>query len=395
MQMTRDQYNAHLAEAKRLVDLAKETMLASSASGDGRTPSNALALVRDFESLEATQSISSVSFPQNKDNDLSNMTEAEKKKFVATASAQTPFETVVAWHRLQLLESCLTVLQDSWNVLTTVTDGDLDRAATRGETAEPPTTLHIQDINNVIRSHAEQSCNDRFDSFWKLMDRDQDGIMDQAEMNQVALLTTQTVQQALLKLFQDSIAAHPIRSFDLPTISSSSFNNKNNSNTPTPSLDELQLQNSSTTTKKKPGWRQRRREQKLTKNLLKSFDITMKRHFDIQVELPHRLRCIYVWAEKAHQNNKIDSVLVDSGSNVVMGRKRYVELQPKISLDEFRRVQSIHLTQADCIGSELMSAFHDDLLIEQGKSRQNSELKGHVAIFITVMAGLDVVLHFL
>jgi hypothetical protein len=225
------------------------------------------------------------------------------------------------------------------------------------------------------------------------MDRDQDGIIDQAEMNQVALLTTQTVQQALLELFQHSIAAHPVRSFDLPTISSSSLNHSNN--TPTPSLDELQLQNNSSTTplKKKPGWRQRRKDQKLTKNLLKSFDVTMKRHFDIQVELPHRLRCIYVWAEKAHQNNKIDSVLVDSGSNVVMGRKRYVELQPKISLDEFRRVQSIHLTQLDCIGSELMTAFHDDLLIEQGKGRQNSELKRHVAIFVTIMAGLDVVLH--
>jgi len=52
------------------------------------------------------------------------MAEAEKKKIVATTLAQTPFEIVVVWHRSQLLESCLTVLQDSWGVLlTTVMDG--------------------------------------------------------------------------------------------------------------------------------------------------------------------------------------------------------------------------------------------------------------------------------
>jgi len=43
-----------------------------------------------------------------------------------------------------------------------------------------------------------------------------------------------------------------------------------------------------------------------------------------------------------HQGNKLDSVLVEDEGWT--GRKRYVELSPKISLPEFREVQQEHFT---------------------------------------------------
>jgi uncharacterized protein involved in tolerance to divalent cations len=38
-----------------------------------------------------------------------------------------------------------------------------------------------------------------------------------------------------------------------------------------------------------------------------------KNRFEAEVEIHHRLRCIYAWAEKGHQDNKVGSVLVDEG----------------------------------------------------------------------------------
>jgi hypothetical protein len=119
------------------------------------------------------------------------------------------------------------------------------------------------------------------------------------------------------------------------------------------------------TVAKKPGWRARRRAEKAKKNLLKTFQQANKKHFEDEVEMPHRLRCIYAWAEKEHQGNKLDSVLIEASG--WSGRKRYVELEPKISLQEFREVADIHLTHLDRIGWEITKSFREDLLVQQGK----------------------------
>ena len=137
-------------------------------------------------------------------------------------------------------------------------------------------------------------------------------------------------------------------------------------------------------------WRKKRQEKKHRKKLSKMFKKTVAYHFRDEVELAHRQRCIYAWSNKAHQDNKIDSVLVDESGWA--GRKRYVELHPKISLPEFREVQSIHFTHLDRVAEEFLKSYREDLWVVQGKGRQNSELQRDCAIFLTVVSVIDFII---
>ena len=146
----------------------------------------------------------------------------------------------------------------------------------------------------------------------------------------------------------------------------------------------------------KLSWRNRRKELKARKILTKTFQSTLDRHFRDQVELPHRLRCIYAWAEKSHQDNKLDSILVDASeewgagaASAVMGRKRYVELEPKISYSEFREVQQRHFAHLDKIGEEIVTSFKEDIWLLQGKKRQNKELKRDCFLFLLGVSLID------
>ena len=117
------------------------------------------------------------------------------------------------------------------------------------------------------------------------------------------------------------------------------------------------------------------------------FKNATKNHFIDEVEINHRLRCIYAWAEKEHQGNKLDSVLVEDEGWT--GRKRYVELSPKISLPEFREVQQEHFTHLDRVGKEILKSFREDLWIQQGKRRQQSELIRDCLAFLAVVSVAD------
>ena len=110
----------------------------------------------------------------------------------------------------------------------------------------------------------------------------------------------------------------------------------------------------------------------------------------MEVEMPHRLRCIYAWANKGHQDNKIQSVVVDEIAWT--GRKRYVELPPKISLPEFRQVQQEHFTHLDRVAAEYLKSFREDLWIRQGKGRQRAELYRDCALFMAVVCGIDYII---
>ena len=92
---------------------------------------------------------------------------------------------------------------------------------------------------------------------------------------------------------------------------------------------------------------------------------------------------------KAHQDNKLDSVMVDEGWS---GRKRYVELSPKISLVEFREVQSIHFTHFDRIGAEILKSYREDLWVMQGKGRQNKELFRDSLLFLAGVSAIDYII---
>ena len=284
-------------------------------------------------------------------------------------SVNNSFRDAVTRFRLQLVQSAADHLKESWKVLTTVSDADIDRAAVQGMTIErEATTVSSTKINAVLQAFFAGNCSDRVDATWALLDRDGDGLLDETEMNHVAFLTVSPVQKALVKLFQDALASSPVRY----PLSTDLENDSQEGSAPTPL-----------------SWRQRRNEAKTSKKLLKMFQRACKYHFVNECEINHRLRCIYAWAEKSHQDNKIDSIMVDSGWS---GRKRYVELSPKISLPEFREVQREHFTHLDRVGAEILKSFREDLWVMQGRGRQNRELMRDCLMFLATVSFVDYII---
>lgn len=271
------------------------------------------------------------------------------------------FEDVTLRFRLMLAQAAAEHAKVSWKTLTTVSDADVDRSAVKGEVV-PPQGVSIARVYKYIFEHASGTCYDRVEAAWALMDRDGDGLLDESEMNDVAFLCLAPVQEALNKLFEQSIDASPTRA-PLPELGSSVV----------PDAPQ--------------GFRTRRKEKKIKKLMLKMFRNATKNHFIDEVEINHRLRCIYAWAEKEHQSNKLESVLVEDEGWT--GRKRYVELSPKISLPEFREVQQEHFTHLDRIGKEILGSFREDLWVQQGKGRQRSELIKDSLMFLTVVSVAD------
>lgn len=271
-----------------------------------------------------------------------------------------PFEVATLRMRLLLAKAAVDHAKASWKILTTVSDGDVDRAAVKGETV-PPQAVSLTKLYKYIFTHASGTCSERVDAAWALLDRDEDGLLDESEMNEVVFLCLAPLQAALKSLFADTLEAYPVR-------------------TPLPEMGSTEIP------EPPKGWRQRRKEKKVKKDLVKLFDNATKNHFQDEVEVSHRLRCIYAWAEKQHQGNKLDNVLVDEGWT---GRKRYVELSPKISLPEFREVQQEHFTHLDRMGKEILKSFREDLWVQQGKGRERVELIRDCLAFLTVVSVAD------
>jgi hypothetical protein len=276
------------------------------------------------------------------------------------------FDHCVAIHRLGLLKAAADHLLISWDVLTKVSDADVDRAAVQGIKLEPQaSTLPLPKLNDVLRAFVGGTCEDRVSTMWALMDRDGDGLLDHSEMDALPFLIVSPVETSLQSLFDDSIQAFPVRS-------------------------PLYMLESDVVASSKKGWRERRREKKIDRGLRRIFANTVKTHWVNEVEMPHRLRCIYAWADKAHQDNKIDSIHVESDE--WGGRRRYVELEPKISLSEFRLVQKEHFAHLDRVGQETLSSFRENLLVDQGKGRQRRELQRDCVLFLTVVSVVDFII---
>ena len=254
-----------------------------------------------------------------------------------------------------------------------MTDQDVDRAAvhhhataTSDVSLTATTTLCRDKLRSVVVASLRDRGADRVDALWRLVDRDNDDDrIDLEEVQRVANLAVATEQAAWKVLFREALDASPI-------------------------------DNGGTAALEPQGWRQKRRAVAERKRLVRSFERNLKRHFVEDLQQPHRIRCAYAWANKAHQNNKLDSVLVEEAGGGVgttlMGRKRYVELHPKISLAEFREVQAIHFPQLDRVGSELLESYRDDLLVEQGKGRQRKELLWDCSLFFTGVCVLDYII---
>jgi hypothetical protein len=246
-------------------------------------------------------------------------------------------------------------------------------------------------IQKMFAAYADGSCRDWVQSWWNLIDDDGDGLIDEEEMTSCVNLTMKPVHTALMDMVHLSLEACPLRTFgssdanpwflggeDISDISEAS-----DANVPADPKSKRSL-----------SWRERRRELKARRAFTNALRATLKRHFRDQVESPHRLRCIYAWADKSHQNNKLDSIVVDSGddwgaASSIVGRKRYVELMPKISYPEFREEQARHFPHLDKIGEEIAMSFKEDLWVLQGKRRQNRELRRDSFLFLFGISLVD------
>jgi hypothetical protein len=297
-------------------------------------------------------------------------------------------EECTEYFRILLLQSCLQHLSTKWDEIIKISDADLDRAATTGDTLSPPSTISLQKIHQVLDAFTQGTCQDRVKALWDFTDKDQDGLIDQVEMDEVIYMSIAPVEDALKAFVQDCLEVWPVRG-GLPMNGTQG---------------EMLV-------KQKKGryklWKEARADKKANKIILKLMDRAIKKHFEIDVEVPHRLRCCYAWAEKQHQSGKVENVLVDSnggeatihedaasssasgGGFLSGGRKRYVELDPKISYQEFRDVQKEHFSHLDRVAEELCTSFKEELWIHQGTGRQNTELKRESAAFLAVVSLID------
>ena len=300
------------------------------------------------------------------------------------------FTSSTQMYRILLLRATAQTLLDNWDTITTVTSGDIDRAAVSKTTIlSQRSTVNSQDILKLFQAYDNGSSTNWVQSWWDVFDADDDGLIDEEEMRNCIDLVIKPVHIALSDMVYMSLEVCPVRGDEKTNawylggdnLSSLSKNDTN------PSA-------ASNLNNKKLSWRNRRKELKARKSLIKTFQSTLEKHFRDQVELPHRLRCIFSWADKAHQDNKLDSILVDASeewgaASSIVGRKRYVELEPKISYNEFRKEQERHFSHLDKIGEELATSFKEDLWVVQGKGRQNRELKRDCFLFLTTVSIID------
>ena len=387
----RERFEAHLSEVMRIL----EPDMAAASPAEKLAPRSALAQLRDFtvyepEGGEKEDGDDTGSADDKKDdasaadNDGSDVDkDASSSKTTTTkstlpaipdevdadlSSAEDPFDACASYLRLLTVRNAAAILRESWDDLTKLTYGDVDRAAVRGDPSDASATLALEDVNDVLMAYASGSCKDRVAALWNLVDKDNDGLIDEVEMDYLAHWSMKPVEAALQQFFEETLEELPAAEDALVAADGSD----------------------TSTTPQKKGWRQRRRDAKTKKRMIKLFNKAIANHFDVEVETPHRLRCIYAWAEKEHQNNRIDSVHIESGT--IAGRKRYVELAPKISLEEFRSEQQEHFGHLDRVGEEILSSFREDLLVDQGNGRQNKQERRDMLLFLGAVSAVDAVI---
>jgi hypothetical protein len=326
-------------------------------------PDRCLKNIRDFYVPEASET-SSVETTTS-DTPVTSSAAGE----AINASVQSFAQQTIHRFRLLLALGAAEHLKGSWKVLTATTDQDVDRAAVQGIIVPDAQArrIRLDRAVAVLEAHLQGNCVDRVEALWTLLDRDQDGLLDEVEMVHVCELAIESNRMALRRLFQEALQASPVRA-SLPSLDSD-------------------IATPSEVTPSPLGWRQRRRDAKERKRLTTMFERTLRFHFLDEVEMPHRLRCIYAWANKHHQGNTIDSVLVDESGWT--GRKRYVELHPKISLPEFREVQREHFIHLDRVGGEFVKSFREELWIDQGKRRNRKKLIRNCSLFLAAVCSTD------
>jgi len=294
------------------------------------------------------------------------------------------FEECTERFRLLLVQKTASHLAESWDALTKLTDSDTDRAAVENiDISNRQQNMKISQakVVQVIKAFATGSCTDRVEALWALRDHDNDGLLDQVEMDQVVELSIHPVKEALKVYATEVISSTPTRK------------------TVEGYYNRIVTQSEVDDIIKQLPFLKRRQDAKIKKLLNKFMDRALANHFEMEVELPHRLRCVYAWADKKHQEGKIKSVLVDhsgadSSVSAFSGRKRYVELSPKIAYDEFRVEQKPFCDHLDRVGQEFLRSFGDEILLHQGQGRQNKDARREVMVFFAVLGFADVLIAF-
>ncbi|KAL3802252.1 hypothetical protein HJC23_001796 [Cyclotella cryptica] len=390
---TRSKFEATMNEAIRILSssLPADPSLKKPVAGSLDLTSS-LCYIREFiqekgrEKTELMKEVSSFAgsdIPDNLQNEINALNQ------IITQA----FSTSVRVYKTLILRAVAQTLHDNWDSLTTLTSGDIDRAAVSNPGSaqqQQRTTVNAKSIKKIFESYNTSPCCNWVESWWELMDADNDGLIDQEEMNTVVDLAMKPIHSALKHIVDMSLEVCPSRRVGLVKGAGNAWFLGGDD---TSSLEDTKT-NTNLSTSNTLTWRNRRAELNSRKIITKTFLSTLNRHFRDQVETPHRLRCIYAWAEKSHQNNKIDSILVDASeewgaASSIVGRKRYVELEPKISYQEFRDVQVKHFPQLDKLGEEIVVSFKEDLWVLQGKRRQNAELRRDCFLFLAGVSLVD------
>lgn len=390
---TRPKFEATMNEAVRILSLALPQDPSSKKPTTGNLDTNnSLCYTRDFVD-DKSQSGDDHSDEQLSTSDMEPQLQNEMEALQQITTIA--FATSIHIYKVFMLRALANTLLQNWEQLISITSGDIDRAAVNHDgTSVIPSqreTVNAQSIQKLFTTYESSACAQFVESWWNLLDADGDGLIDQEEMNTVVDLAMKPVHTALKEMVDLSLEVCPARRVGLGKGSNAWFLGGDSAAL----LADNDSSHPSSISTTKLSWRNRRTELAARKLLTKTFAATLTRHFRDQVETPHRLRCIYAWAEKAHQDNKIDSILVDASeewgaASSIVGRKRYVELEPKISYQEFRDVQKKHFPQLDSIGEEIMMSFKEDLWVLQGKGRQNAELKRDCFLFLAAVSLIDV-----
>jgi hypothetical protein len=253
------------------------------------------------------------------------------------------FNNLALLYRLTHAKNTAEILLESWAKLTEEVDADVDRRALNG-IAKTDFVVKRKDVAGVIEAVMLGNPLQQQRALWTLFDKDDDGLLEEPEMEQVVYThidpSTKTVsafiEECLMRVEEDKAA--------------------------------------------KVGGK------RYKKKLMKVLNTTRKQHAELELETPHRIRCIYAWAEKTHQDGQLLTVHVNED---VTGRRRYVELFPKISFDEYREVVEYQYMQLDTFSSDFVKSFKEDLLVKQGKGRQDTELFWQCMAFFGVVSLLD------
>ena len=456
--LTQDQYTVHLQQIHDFVAQLKRQHFPAS---------SCLLYLRDFciyntsnETTTPSSSSSNTSLQVLKTTELESLAQ----------DIAHPLAQCQLYLQFTLLEACIKLfISSGWNEFMIPSDIEKDRyAAAQTMTPSPSISqdtttmnhMNVKKLHSALLTHFLQasSCSHRIQALWNLKDRNDDARIEKDDLESFITWSIRPIQDTFQTIVLESLDACPVRllfpddkvdvsypydlkqeqsyyEHDLWYYVSTGFsryltmqeeeeeNKRNVSTAPTttatsiPSSRPLSSSSSSKGLRfKYKHYRNRKEIQRVEKYIKKYLNKTIRYHFDREVELPHRLRCIYAWAEKEHQQGKIESVFIPSSSPmdwIMMNsssslastlllqqqqggheqqRKRYVELEPQISFLEFQSMQKIHFPHLDRIGSELCTSLKEELWIHQGKRRQGVEFRREAMIFLSLVTVLDVII---